>query len=396
MMRPLGFHAPDRRAGMKYIGFHQNYSAKSDPRQRLSPSLINRVALIDQQLRPAGFRLFVYPPHQIRPHRKTVPGFVFENGGFIPTRAPIPGINGNWSHRTRRLLDKGMGYREFGLWAAENGIGIYVPHAFSELVGNKLETYKLVRAFHETLHPLCEPYVHTVEQLEYFIEAGRLNFIKPCTGSKGDGIITLRRDASGLTATRYHKGERGQISAASLPELMVFIGEAIAGSRKYVIQHGVETMRHEGSTFDIRVTMLHDGSAWQWLHEARLSLAGSDVSNVSQGGEITVTEDLLFEMLGAEAAQEMLYELRSESFGLAAYLERLHPGDLIEVAFDFAIDREGRLRLLEINTKPGLAGVGSNISIYDKRPEHEPLFERWVYPHTRFLARFLLSKAERR
>ena len=36
------------------------------------------------------------------------------------------------------------------------GLCIYVPHAFSELLGNKLETYKLVQGFHETLHPHCE------------------------------------------------------------------------------------------------------------------------------------------------------------------------------------------------------------------------------------------------
>ena len=105
--------------------------------------------------------------------------------------------------------------------------------------------------------------------------------------------------------------------------------------------------------------------------------------------------DLLFDLMGAEGSQQLLYELKSESFGLAEYLERLHPGDILEVAFDFAIDREGRLRLLEINTKPGLAGIGSDVHLRDKRPEHEPLFERWVYPHTRHLARFLRSKVER-
>jgi hypothetical protein len=99
--------------------------------------------------------------------------------------------------------------------------------------------------------------------------------------------------------------------------------------------------------------------------------------------------------MGSEGAEHMLYELKNESFGLAAYLERLHPGDILEVAFDFVVDREGRLRLLEINTKPGLAGIGADVSIHHKRPEHEPLFERWVYPHTRHLARFLARKVER-
>jgi hypothetical protein len=378
---------------MNNIGFHHNYSTRTNLRQRYSPSLINRVVLIDEQLRRAGCRLFLHSPRDIGPGRSNVRGFVFEGGAFVPTRAPVPGVNGNWTHRTRRLLENGMGYQEFGRWAAKHAVGIYVPHAFSELLGNKLETYKLVRAFRSTLHPHCEKYGGTVGQLEYFIETGRMTFIKPRNGSKGNRIIAIRRDETGLQVTRYFKGERRSVRAENPRDLMAFIGEAITSDGTYVIQHGVETMRYHGSTFDIRVTMVHDGTSWHLLHEARLSPTGSDVSNVSQGGAITRTEDLLFELVGAETSQELLREIESESFGLAAYLERLHPGAIPEVAFDFAIDRDGSLRLLEINTKPGLAGVGSDISIYDKRPEHEGLFERWVYPHTRYLASFLISKA---
>ena len=67
----------------------------------------------------------------------------------------------------------------------------------------------------------------------------------------------------------------------------------------------------------------------------------------------------------------------------------------MEVAFDFVLDREGKLRIVELNTKPGIAGIGSEVSVLEKKPEHEPQFERIVYPHVRHLARFLRSKVER-
>jgi hypothetical protein len=380
---------------MKHVGFHYRCSLKKNPRNRVSPSVLNRVALIDTHLREAGFRLFFYCPSQITSAGTAVEGYLFEQGEFVQTRAEIPAVNGNWISRTRRVLNRGMGYHEFARWAEARRIAVYVPHAFSELVGNKHETYKLVRGFHETLHPHCEPYVQSSKQLEQFIETGRLTFVKPLSGSRGNRIITVRRNKKGLSVTHYHKGKRRRRAAKTLKAATEFVRKLTEGKRKYVIQHGVETLRHDGSTFDIRVTMLHDGQAWSWLHEIRLSPEGSDVSNVSQGGEIIVTEKLLFDLLGGEAAQQKLDEIKSDSFGLAAYLERLHPGEILEVAFDFALDREGQLRLIEINTKPGLAGVGSDITIYDKKPEDEPLFERWVYPHTTSLARFLLDKAER-
>jgi hypothetical protein len=358
----------------------------------MSPSVVNRIALIDARLRSADWRLFVYSPADLRADRAAVAGYVYEDGDLVPTEANVPQVNGNWTSRTRQLLARGMGYHEFQRWAAERRVASFVPHAFSELLANKLETYKLVRGFHETLHPHCEDWTRSRSQLEHFVETGSLCFVKPRSGSKGNRIVTIRREPDGLSVTLYHKGRRRRVAAKTIAEAQQAIEDGTLRELKYIIQHGVETMRHEGCTFDIRVTMLHDGKSWRWLHEARMSPAGSDVSNISQGGEITVTEDLLFDVLGEEGAQHFLYELRSESFGLAAYLERLHPGEIPEVAFDFAVDRDGRLKLLEVNTKPGLAGIGSDVSIHDKRPEHEAAFERWVYPHTRYLAQFLLAK----
>ncbi len=380
---------------MLNVGFLFNCSMRTNPSVRLSPSVINRVALIDAALRQAGQRVFFYSPKHVTPTATKVPGYYFDAGRFIATTAEAPLVNGNWTYRTRRLLEKGMGYQEFIRWTEQRRMGVYVPYAFSELVADKFETYKVVRGYHETLHPYCERYRRSARQLEHFLANNRLVFIKPRAGSKGDRIVTVKRAADGLTGTYYEAGARRQFVAKTSAAANEHIRGLTRGKKGFVIEEGIETLAHDDRVFDIRVIMVHDGHAWSWVHEARLSPAGSDVSNVSQGGVSVVTEDLLLALLGAEAAQHKLQELRSESFGLAAYLETLHPGDLLEVAFDFVIDREGRLRLVEINTKPGLAGIGFLRTIYDKTPEDEPLFERWVYPHTTALARFLQNKLER-
>ena len=376
------------------IGFHHNYAPKRKSLARFSPSLFNRVALLTPALAERGHDLLLYSPRHIEENATDVAGCEYRDGALQPTRAAVPRTNGNWTHRTRRLIDKGMGYQRFARWTEERGVAIYVPHAFSELVGNKLETYRLVRAYHETLHPHCEPFLHEEQQLAHFVDTNRRNFIKPRSGSKGDRIISVRRDADGLHLTRYEKGQRRERTVADTRAALAFVREATNNRRTYVIQHGIDVMRYDGAAFDVRVTMLNDGQEWHMLHEARLSRAGSDVSNISQGGSIVRTEDLLHRLLGAEACQELLHGLRSESFGLANYLERLHPGQILEVAFDFAIDERGALRLLEINTKPGLAGIGSDVRVFDRTPAQEPLFEQWVYPHIRHLAGFLARRAE--
>ncbi len=381
---------------MRNVGFLFNCSMKTNPRARLSPSLLNRVVLIDAALRQADMRVFFYSPKHVAESATKVPGYVLDCGEFVPTTSEVPLVNGNWTYQTRRLLEKGMGYRRFVDWAEERDIGVYVPYAFSELVHDKYDTYKLVRAHHETLHPYCEPYRHSHRQLERFIESSPLTFIKPCAGSKGDRIVTLRRDSNGLMVTHYEAGRQQRFAAKTLGQASEFIGRLTKNKATYVIEHGIDTLPYGHCVFDIRVVMVHDGRAWTWFSESRLSAHGSDVSNVSQGGASIVTEDLLNAVLDGEAAQQKLHEIESESFALAAYLETLHPGGLMEIAFDFVLDREASLYLVEINTKPGLLHIGFTRSVLDRTPDEEPLFERWVYPHTSALARFLRRQLERR
>ncbi len=378
---------------MRLIGFQWNGSSERGLPRKVTPSLYNRVALMDSRMRDAGYRLFMYSPDAVREHAVRVPGFLFDDGAFRPTEAELPAVSGNWTHRTRRLLDQGMGYTRFSRWAAERGIGVHVPYAFSELIANKLETYKLVRSYHETLHPYCEAWGGGIRQLEYFVETGRITFLKPRNGNKGERIITIHRGDQGLRLSHHTEGRRRESRVGTTREALEFVSAATRGTRKYVIQHGVETMRYGRSTFDIRVTMVHDGEAWRCIHEARISPPGSDVSNVSQGGDIAITEQLLFDTVGAEGSSELLHDLVGESYGLATHLEQLHPGEILEIAFDFAVDRQGSLRLLEINTKPGLAGIGSNVSLFELRPENEALFARWARPHVSALADFLVRKA---
>jgi len=367
---------------------------KRNPMRRLSPAVVNRVMLVDSVLRQFGSRVFYYSPKSIKSINEEVPGYMIEDNKFVRTRASIPLVNGNWTHSTRYLMEKGMGYRRFTEWAQAHQVGIYVPLAFSELVVNKYETYKLVRGFKTDLHPHTENYRHTLNQLKFFLDQGDLVFLKPFAGNKGDGIISVRRGSNGITVKFFKEGGQKKTVAKTAKGAFEFIKEVTGGAKRYVIQQGVDTMRHEGSVFDLRVVMLFDGKDWSWLHEVRYSPAGSDLSNVSQGGISLVTEELLYDMFGKEGGDRVLQKLHVESFGLAKYMDQLHPGELMELAFDFVLDKNESLRLVEVNTKPGLVSVGFERKYFEMKPEQQPLFERWVYPHTESLARFLQAKVD--
>jgi hypothetical protein len=377
---------------MRLCGLLCNCIAAEDPREQLSPSLINRAFLIDELLAPADIRVFLFSPKDVA-REDDVPGYVLEDGIPVPVRRRMPRVNANWTYATRKLLRQGMGYRRFKEWARRRGIGIYVPYEFAELVSNKRKAYEAVRAWDESLHPHTEDFTGDPEQIASIMGRAGLVFIKPRAGHKGNRIFVVRRSGGGYSLRYYDSRARRSFPCLTLDAILTLVGAA-TDREHYVVQEGVESLRHEGAVFDVRVVMVHDGSAWQSILESRLAPPDSDVSNVFQGGSIRVTRELLEATLGEAEGRALEERIRRVSHDLAIHLESRHPGGLPELGLDFVIDPARGLHLVEVNAKPGVAGVGSERRLFDWTPEEEALHEMWTRPHTRHLAGFLRRKVE--
>ncbi len=380
-------------SSMQHIGFQVNCPGSTHPWPRLTPSVINRIALIDRAIRSSGFRLFMYSPSEIREDTGAIAGFLHDEGELRMAEAPLPRINANWTRRTKRNLNRGMGYEKFQGWMASRGAEVFLPYRISDVLSNKQRAFRLVYEYDPALHPHTEVYRGSLAQLDFFIGSGPLTFLKPRGGSRGDGLIVIQHQRDGLGISYYEKGRRRLDVASDVEKAHEVVERLVPRSKRMVIQRGIDTHKFDGRTFDVRVIMLNDGRRWHCLHEARLSRQRSRVSNVAQGGRSVVTEELLIETLGPQTTDQILSEIQSESFGLAAHLERRFPGQLNEFALDFVIDKQGRPWLIETNTKPGMPSVGSEVTVFNASREHAYAFDRWVYPHCEILAEFLLRKA---
>jgi glutathione synthase/RimK-type ligase-like ATP-grasp enzyme len=375
-----------------YVGLLCNCSATANPMDQLSASLVNRAILIDELLEAAGIKLFLYSPRDVV-SLDEVPGYTLDNRRMVPAARPVPRINANWTYGTRKLIDKGMGYRRFKRLLEENHVGVYVSYAFCELVSNKRKTYDVVRKQDDALHPHTEDFARSSVQIESFLERSDLVFLKPRAGNRGNKIFVLRRE-DGDCALKYYDNGKQQLFAPLTVEAALGVVDVAAGDKQYIIQHGIDSLQYEGAVFDVRVVMVHDGSRWHSILETRLAPPGSDLSNVFQGGSVQATEDLFSVMFGDEVARETAAEIRRVSHRVAEHFESLFPDDLMEIGFDFVLDQERKAHLVEVNSKPGVAGFGSEAKIFDWKPEDEPWYEKWVYPHVRHLAGYLRSKVE--
>ena len=377
---------------VKFIGLLCNCSTQGNPKEELSPSLINRAFLIDRILRPSGIALFLYSPHDVTSLAE-VPGYTVDGDNLIAASKPVPRVNANWTYGTRRLINQGMGYNRFKRWAKDNQIEIYVPYEFSELVSNKRKAYEIVRAYDPTLHPHTEDYLDSLVQIQSFLDRSDIVFIKPRSGNRGNNIFVLRKSSGAYSLKYYDQGAQRLFSPLSL-EAAVGIVQVASGPKSYIIQEGIEALRFEDAVFDIRVVMVNDSTQWRSILETRLAPRNSDLSNVFQGGSIRVTESILLELLGDEEARLLENEIRSVSHGVAKHLDQLYPGKLMEIGFDFILDHQRKLCLIEINAKPGVAGFGSETKLFEWKPEDEVHYQRWVYPHVTHVAGFLKAKVE--
>lgn len=375
---------------MKYVGLLCNCSMTGDPKDELSPSLVNRAFLIDRLLRPEGIGMFLYSPREVN-SPGAVPGYTISGDELLSCSQPVPRVNANWTYGTRRLLNQGMGYGRFKRWVGEHGIGVYVPYAFAELVSNKRKAYDVVRAYDPALHPHTEDYLGSLVQVESFLHRASSVFIKPRSGNRGNRIFVLRPVPGGFSLKYYEQGGQRLFSPLTL-EAAVGVIQGAAGGKSYVIQEGIESLQVDGSVFDVRVVMVNDGSQWHSIFETRLAPPGSDLSNVFQGGSIQVTDAVLSRLLGGDAAQGLMQEIAREAHSLARHLESYYPGELMELGFDFLLDRERGLHLVEVNSKPGMSGFGSEKKLFEWTAQDEDHYRRWVQPHAGHLANFLRSK----
>ena len=192
---------------------------------------------------------------------------------------------------------------------------------------------------------------------------GGAAFLKPSCGSQGrrtaawlsreDGSVRLRGRGAGNQAFErvYASAEE---AAARLHRWI--------GKRTYLLQPHLD-LTAGGLPYDIRALVQKNGRG-RWTltgAAARIGAAGTVTSNLHGGGIASPADELLCSLYGAAKSRELMDEIRQACLKIVRHLERFC-GHFCELGLDFGVERGGKLRFLEANSKPGrsaMAGIGS-------------------------------------
>ena len=175
-------------------------------------------------------------------------------------------------------------------------------------------------------------------------------YFKPTYGTGGNGIARITR-----TRRKTFRFKINEITAeTSSVESLFRKLKKIAHGRSYILQKGIRLQTSNGSPFDLR-SMVQKTVRGKWIPTALFVKIGNPnkvVTNYHQGGKLALVEPTL-RSAGYDKTQIQRYlrDLKTLALRTARCFDRKN-SRFKELGLDVALDRKGRLWILEVNTRP--------------------------------------------
>ncbi|MBV6714060.1 YheC/YheD family endospore coat-associated protein [Paenibacillus chitinolyticus] len=200
-------------------------------------------------------------------------------------------------------------------------------------------------------------------QLEPWLELHGAAFLKPEAGMHGKGALHVYRspgpDFSWSVRGRDRANRPVQRDFGTALEMRRWV-RGFIGKRRYLLQQYLPLTTPDGTAYDIRSLMQKDEHGlWKLTGMVvRSGGPGSVTSNLHGGGTACEAEAFLREQFPGGASGRLMKTLSILSHRIALILESSH-GRLAELGIDFGVCRDGRIHILEVNSKPGRAAFQS-------------------------------------
>ncbi|WP_245855896.1 YheC/YheD family protein [Paenibacillus rigui] len=214
----------------------------------------------------------------------------------------------------------------------------------------KLGKYHFMRNSSGIRSFLPETRLATKSNLQAMLMLYKSVYLKPDEGTGGHGIMKITRNGS-----RYIV-RRGTVSQtyASYDRLYGSLHRLVSG-RKYVVQKGIDLLRHRRRPFDIRV-MVQKNRANELVVTGmvgRLAKAGKIVTNYHSGGKPLPVGTLLHSRLRGEKKRRYMNKIAFVGRKASLALGQAYRGNRA-FGVDIAIDSHMKPWVLEVNTRPDM------------------------------------------
>lgn len=218
------------------------------------------------------------------------------------------------------------------------------------------------------------------------LKSASLIYLKPINGTGGRGILRIERSKGEPNMVLVQGRDQKRRIITPRKVHLSRLGSLLQHwnmKDKYLVQEGIHLQLPNGRVHDYRMLVQKNGEGqWELTGCAgRMGAEKSVTSNLHGGGQAVAMNRLMKQWITDED-QRMEINTTAEKFGIdvASFLEDTY-GDLCELALDLAIDKSGRIYLLEVNPKPArevFARIGER-EIYQKAITQPLVYALWVY-----------------
>ncbi len=275
---------------------------------------------------------------------RTLRGLVRRHGAWRLATLPLPQCIYN------RLVDRQRERSEaVGAWiqrCKENQIPL-----FNERFLNKWHVHTALEKEPEAASHLPKTMrYHGHQDLQSMLSEFRTLYAKPINGSMGRGIYRIRRTEAGVQLTNVGAGTRHFSSIMSLHQYL----QKRTRNTSYLLQQGLHLIGIQQRPTDFRV-LVQKNRQGEWSVTSMVARVGQNriVSNIARGGSM-ITPMHALRVCGPwlSSIRPSAQTLSSVALKLARHLEKSIAGHYAELGIDLGVDVNGRVWLLEVNSKP--------------------------------------------
>jgi hypothetical protein len=281
--------------------------------------------------------------------RRRIKGFVWTGRHWRRGVFPFPNIIYN---RIRfRNIESQSHIRQL-LRKFERDPSIYL---FNSRFLNKWEVYKALRTNKSTAKWLPETFRFNRKSLTIMVTKYPAVFLKYNYGSLGKGIIKVKRLSNNRFA--YAVAKKGGVNwkKCSSPNSLYRQLQYLSGTA-YLVQRGIDLARYKGQIFDLRTQFQKNGVGEWVLTGVAVRVAGKNrfVTHIPNGGHAASYNNVMNAVFGYNSltrrqVDEQLEQIRSV---IPEVLEKKLRLSLAVLSLDIGVDKNGRLWIIEINSKP--------------------------------------------
>jgi glutathione synthase/RimK-type ligase-like ATP-grasp enzyme len=189
------------------------------------------------------------------------------------------------------------------------------------------------------------------KNLRMMLSAYPIVYFKPTGGTGGFGIIRIKK----ITRGYQTKPQTVKSPSPTLGHLHKKLSR-FSGRKAYLLQQGISLAKTKGRPFDIRV-MVQKTNKGKWISTAmctKIGMPDKIATNYHQGGRLGYLHQTL---VGAGYKHKSILRKEAALKRLGVTVGKRFDSNrrgFRELGLDVALDTEGKLWILEVNTRPAI------------------------------------------